>query len=1209
MRPSLSFHLLSLLVLFYHAGAVDRSKFKTCSQAAFCKRNRFLQDEGKTAPGYRILPESVVVDEATLKVYGKLENVKYSSQKPLPVTISLLNNATVRVQVTEDSPLFPRWEAATPSADVLVPETIQAMSGVTITKGSDSVKANFGGEGWGEVEVFYEPFRVTARLQGKPVMSLNDLGLMNFEAYRPKEAVSGKDQCASSLYMFDGPHNSKYLSGCPAGGCSTFASLREGLEACSGINDCGGVVMRPENGDLPFELRKETDLKDSPSKEQSYVKSCMKDCKHVAFTDLESATDSSLVGSCLEERCKKYPSLAAAQMLCINLNRCTGVVMTTDNQFELRKQMAADESTSSYEKAYTKVCTEKAPTRKVVAVKISGHNGIHSFRMGLYRSVMPSAAAAGGEDQPDRRLSYKHESENYFLYYSTEDDAWALGPTPGDSNVWVYTKNKAQSPDAIDSVWSYFDGDSEDWIEDSGFTIDEEEVEIVGDPSDATTRPAAIEPKTADSIYPPAEEGMWEESFGGHTDPKPRGPAAVAMDVTYDGASTIYGLAEHASSMALQNTVKGGKYSDPYRLYNLDVFEYELDETMALYGAIPLITAHSDRGSVSSFWLNSAETFIDVADGSRGKVAHWISESGTIDLFVMLGENPKAVAKEYALLTGFQALPQEFSLGYHQCRWNYKDEADVKQVDAGFDTHDIPYDTLWLDIEHTDGKKYFTWDKSLFPNPVQMQEGLKAKGRKMVTIIDPHIKRDNGYHVHKDAEAQGLYVKDGSGSKPYEGWCWPGSVSYLDFFNPNTLQYWADKFSFDQYEGSTDILYTWNDMNEPSVFNGPEVTMKKQALHYGDVEHRDVHNLYGMQVAKGTWHGQAKRLSKRPFVLTRSFFAGSQRFGAMWTGDNKAEWGHLRDSVPMLLSMGICGFPFAGADVGGFFGDPNRELLLRWYQVGAFYPFFRGHGHIDTKRREPWLFGEPWTSLIREAIRTRYRLLPYVYSLFHEASTEGVPVMRPLYFEFPSDKTVAAKDDEFMFGDSVLVKPVVEEGATTASVYFPEGQWYDWQTFHKFEGPRTATVKAPLEKIPIYFRGGRIIPTKERARRNSLVMKKDPYTLYVILDAGKTASGSIYLDDGESMNSKLKRVEFSFAKMVLSAQTIQDTGFETANVIERIVVVGLGSMEQLSAMSAVSVTGNQETDLGLVVSGANRDVLIVRKPEVPIAGGWKIKFN
>ena len=216
-----------------------------------------------------------------------------------------------------------------------------------------------------------------------------------------------------------------------------------------------------------------------------------------------------------------------------------------------------------------------------------------------------------------------------------------------------------------------------------------------------------------------------------------------------------------------------------------------------------------------------------------------------------------------------------------------------------------------------------------------MQNKLKAKGRKMVTIIDPHIKRDAGYHVHKDAEAQDLYVHDKGGTKPYEGWCWPGSVSYLDFFNPKTLQYWANKFSFDEYKGSTDILYTWNDMNEPSVFNGPEVTMKGRVA-LGGVEHRDVHNLYGMQVAKGTWTGQAKRLSKRPFVLTRSFFAGSQRFGAMWTGDNKAEWGHLRDSVPMLLSMGVSGFTFAGADVGGFFGDPDAELLLRWYQLGAF---------------------------------------------------------------------------------------------------------------------------------------------------------------------------------------------------------------------------------------------------------------------------------
>eukprot|EP00471_Norrisiella_sphaerica_P010155 CAMPEP_0184499630 /NCGR_PEP_ID=MMETSP0113_2-20130426/42018_1 /TAXON_ID=91329 /ORGANISM="Norrisiella sphaerica, Strain BC52" /LENGTH=701 /DNA_ID=CAMNT_0026887607 /DNA_START=30 /DNA_END=2135 /DNA_ORIENTATION=- len=701
---------------------------------------------------------------------------------------------------------------------------------------------------------------------------------------------------------------------------------------------------------------------------------------------------------------------------------------------------------------------------------------------------------------------------------------------------------------------------------------------------------------------------MWEESFGGHTDSKPRGPAAVALDVTYDGANFLYGLAEHASPLALQNTVgEDQKYTHPYRLYNLDVFEYELDEPMALYGAIPFITALSDQASVGAFWLNSAETYIDIKQGARGKVSHWISESGTIDLFFMIGDHPKAIAKEYALLTGFQAMPQEFSLAYHQCRWNYKDEADVKAVDEGFDEHDIPYDTLWLDIEHTDGKKYFTWDKTLFPNPIEMQNRLKAKGRKMVTIIDPHIKRDSGYHVHKDAEAQGLYVKDKSGSKPYEGWCWPGSVSYLDFFNPNTLAYWADKFSFDQYAGSTDILYTWNDMNEPSVFNGPEVTMEKDALHYGNIEHRDVHNLYGMQVAKGTWHGQVKRLSKRPFVLTRSFFAGSQRFGAMWTGDNKAEWEHLRDSVPMLLSMGLCGFPFAGADVGGFFGDPSPELLLRWYQLGAFYPFFRGHGHIDTKRREPWLFGEPWTTRLRDAIRTRYRLLPYVYTLFYEASTEGVPVMRPLFMEFPRDVSVRSKDDEFMLGDAILVKPVVTKGATTADVYFPQGKWYDWQSFHEFEGPRTATVKAPIEKIPIYFRGGKIIPTKERARRNSFVMKKDPYTLYVILDEKLEASGSIYLDDGESLQSKHKNVNIKFAKMSLTSKVVEDTGHtEARNLIERILIVGLASVSKLATISAmINSRGNVHAAEMLVDS----NVLIVKKPKVPIAEDWEMKFS
>jgi len=895
---------------------------------------------------------------------------------------------------------------------------------------------------------------------------------------------------------------------------------------------------------------------------------------------------------------KKYDSVSTAQRACALLDGCAGITDEDgDGKWSLRT--SSEPRASSGSTVYRKVCTDAEPNRKVVAVSVGGHAGIHSFRMGKY-NVVPGSVTVGS------RPLYKHVSEDYFLYHSEPDKAWALGPKPGDSDVWMYTKSEAEEVNSATGSWSYYDGDSETWIEDAEMSVGVAEVEL-------EARGEAIEPAAKkEQKFPPVEEGMWEERFDGHTDSKPRGPAAVALDVTYDGADHVYGLAEHASTVALKDTTgkTAGAYSDPYRLYNLDVFEYELDVPMALYGAIPLVTAHSKQGTVSSFWLNSAETFIDIEKGNRGKVAHWISESGTIDLFLMFGDSPKAIAKEYALLTGFQAMPQEFSLGYHQCRWNYKDEDDVKTVDAGFDEHDIPYDTIWLDIEHTDGKKYFTWDSSLFPTPKAMQDNIKSKGRKMVTIIDPHIKRDNNYHVHKDAEAQGLYVKQpGGGGKSYEGWCWPGSVSYLDFFNPNTLEYWSNKFSFDEYEGSTDILYTWNDMNEPSVFNGPEVTMKKDALHWDDVEHRDVHNLYGMQVAKGTWHGQAKRLGKRPFVLTRSFFAGSQRFGAMWTGDNEAKWDHLEASVPMLLSMGLSGFPFVGADVGGFFGDPDEELLLRWYQVGAFYPFFRGHGHIDTKRREPWLFGEPWTTRIRDAIRTRYRLLPYVYTLFSEAATEGLPVMRPLFMEFPSDESTFEMEDQFMLGDTILVKPVTKKGATTASVYFPAGVWYGWDTYVSFKGPRSATVKAPIDKIPIFLRGGFILTAKERARRNSLVMKKDPYTLYVPLDAGKAARGTIFLDDGESMESPSLLVGFSFAPketgsgFVLRSEIVSDNGYQAANIVERVVVLGLST----AAVKSVEVVGEGGNK---VLEFMQTDKhFTVRKPGVGIAATWEIHID
>ena len=492
---------------------------------------------------------------------------------------------------------------------------------------------------------------------------------------------------------------------------------------------------------------------------------------------------------------------------------------------------------------------------------------------------------------------------------------------------------------------------------------------------------------------------MFEEKFGDHTDSKPHGPMSVGLELTFPSSNHLFGLPEHASSTQLKTTAGSGHYyPEPYRLYNLDVFEYELDETMALYGHIPLVISQSMRtGTAGAFWFNPTETFVDVEEVAGSSKTHFMSESGIVDLFLLPGPDPAAMYEQYARLTGRTPLPPIFALGYHQCRWNYRDEADVYHVDSKFEELDYPYDVLWLDIEHTDGKRYFTWDDHTFPDPVEMQKKLAGHGRRMVTIVDPHMKRDNSYYIHKEATSLGLYIKDKNGDKDFDGWCWPGSSSYLDFTTEKVRSWWADQFHYSKYKGSTPELFTWNDMNEPSVFNGPEVSMQKDLLNLNKCEHREWHNLYGMLFHRSTSEGLIKRNeggNVRPFVLSRSFFAGSQRYGAIWTGDNEAKWSHLEISAPMLLGLNVGALSFVGADVGGFFGDTDAELMTRWMQAGAYQPFFRGHAHHDAKRREPWMFGDETMARLRRAAMARYALLPYWYTVFWQAGVTGMPVMR-----------------------------------------------------------------------------------------------------------------------------------------------------------------------------------------------------------------------
>ncbi|XP_061360012.1 probable glucan 1,3-alpha-glucosidase [Gastrolobium bilobum] len=729
------------------------------------------------------------------------------------------------------------------------------------------------------------------------------------------------------------------------------------------------------------------------------------------------------------------------------------------------------------------------------------------------------------------------------------------------------------------------------------------------------------------------EGDEWEESFRSYTDKRPYGPQSISFDVSFYGADFVYGIPERATSLALKPTRGPGvDESEPYRLFNLDVFEYIHDSPFGLYGSVPFMVSHGkSRGSSGFFWLNAAEMQIDVlAPGwdsgsgialpsSQSRVdTFWMSESGVVDVFFFVGPLPKDVLRQYTSVTGTSALPQLFSIAYHQCRWNYRDEEDVEHVDSKFDELDIPYDVLWLDIEHTDGKRYFTWDRVLFPNPEEMQRKLTGKGRRMVTIVDPHIKRDESFHLHKEASEKGYYVKDASGND-FDGWCWPGSSSYPDTLNPEIRSWWADKFSYQNYVGSTPSLYIWNDMNEPSVFNGPELTMPRDALHYGGVEHRELHNAYGYYFHMATADGLLKRGEgkDRPFVLSRALFAGTQRYGAVWTGDNSADWDHLRVSIPMVLTLGLTGMTFSGADVGGFFGNPEPELLVRWYQIGAYYPFFRAHAHQDTKRREPWLFGERNTELIRDAIHVRYSLLPYFYTLFREANSTGVPVVRPLWMEFPSDEATFSNDEAFMVGNSLLVQGIYTERAKHASVYLPgKESWYDLRTGTVYKGGVTHKLEVTEESIPAFQRGGTILTRKDRFRRSSTQMTNDPYTLVIALNSSQAAEGELYIDDGRSFNFLQgayihRRFIFSNGKLTsidLAPATGGNVHYPSDAVIERIILLGHapGSKHALIEPS----NHNVDIELGpLWIQRARAPaVMTIRKPNVRVADDWTIKI-
>lgn len=595
---------------------------------------------------------------------------------------------------------------------------------------------------------------------------------------------------------------------------------------------------------------------------------------------------------------------------------------------------------------------------------------------------------------------------------------------------------------------------------------------------------------------------------------------SVALDFTFPNATTAYGIPLHAESLELQSTNPGGL--DPYRLYNVDHCCYDNYIQDSLYGAEPVLYAHSTEGTAAVFWLNAAQTFVDINKDGNEVQSYFISESGIIDIFVLTGPTFKTAVAQYVSLTGKAPLPQIFSLGYHQSRWSYLTQEDAETVVQELDNGDFPFDAIWFDVDYMDDKKSFTWNYTAFPDPVAMQESIGSTGRKVILIIEPHYKVEEGYFAYDIAVANGYFVKYANGTD-FQAEGWPGLSSWWDFINPEAAELFSTFYSKEIFANTTDIVHVWNDLNEPEVFDGEERSWTRSLVYHngGSIPNTDVHNIYGLSQVRASYSGLVARYenTKRPFLLSRSHFSGSQRYAAVWTGDNNSTWEHLQISFPMCLNLAISGISFCGADIGGFAGNLTEELYQRWYQAGAWLPFYRAHTNQYYERREPYLYGEDVQTRIRDALRQRYYHIPLWYTLFYEHERFGDPVIRPLVYEYPSDGNTHSIDNQWLVGPNVLVRPVAEEGATSVDVYLPGGQaqvWYDIANNVAHYGDAYISVDVTMDSLPVYYRGGSVIARKEVHRASTTQMASDAYTFYIFFNTTYGAYGTLYIDDSES---------------------------------------------------------------------------------------------
>lgn len=576
---------------------------------------------------------------------------------------------------------------------------------------------------------------------------------------------------------------------------------------------------------------------------------------------------------------------------------------------------------------------------------------------------------------------------------------------------------------------------------------------------------------------------------------------AHAFDVLkkMQGSEHFYGLGDKTGFL--------DKRSYVYEMWNTDNPAPQVDCFKALYKSIPFFITLTDTHVYSIFMDNTYKGFFNMGQESDSYF-YFGAAGGNLDYYYIAGASMPEILQHYTYLTGTCPLPQKWTLGYHQSRWGYKTQEDIAYIAEQMRNLEIPCDSIHFDIDYMQDYKVFTWNEERYQdNPEGFLHSLTGQGFKPVTIIDPGVKQEEGYSIYDEGVEKGYYAKTPEGDI-YVNAVWPGDSVFPDFGNPEVRKWWGQNHAFLLEKGVRGI---WNDMNEPASFKGalPHDVMFTDEGE--PMKHEEMHNIYGHLMAKATYEGMKRLDGRRPFVITRACYAGSQKYATAWTGDNQSIWAHIQMAIPQLCNLGLSGMPFVGTDVGGFGADTTKELLLRWVQVGCFSPLFRNHSAMRTRRQEPWQFGEEAVDIYRKYVQLRYKLIPYFYDLFYEEEQTGAPIMRPLVFHYEKDEVAKTCNDAFLVGDKILVAPVVQQGMTRRMVYLPEGQWYDYWTHEKFVGPIWIMKDAPLDVCPMYVKAGSIIPAMEPMH---YVGEKEPDTLYLDVYPGQGECDH-YLDNGE----------------------------------------------------------------------------------------------